>query len=53
MIREPIAPTADLLEVWRQLKAVARARWRLALEAQRRRLVRCIVANDMHRRGLN
>jgi len=53
MIREPIAPTADLLKVWRLLKAATRARRRLGLEAQRRRLVRCIVANDVRRRGLN
>jgi len=53
MIREPSIPADDLLEVWRLLKAVARARRRLALEAQRQRLIRSIVANDMRRRGLN
>ena len=50
MRREPSAPTGELLEVWRLMMGLARARQRVAVEAQRRRLVRELVANETRRR---
>ncbi len=41
------------LELWRLLMGAARDRQRIALEAQRQRLVRSIVANDMKRKGIS
>lgn len=41
------------LELWRLLMSAARDRQRVGLEAQRRRLVHSIVANDLKRKGIS
>ena len=46
-------PPSELLGTWRLLMGIGHARQRIGLEAQDRRLIRSIVANDMQRKGIS
>ncbi|KKM84094.1 hypothetical protein LCGC14_1302640 [marine sediment metagenome] len=47
---EEVLTVISNVGIWRLLKAVGRSRQRLGLDAQRRRLVRSIVAHEERRR---